>query len=187
MEASPHKAVATRPPTTHRKNYNVWRTRHAGHCWRSRDELISDALLWTSSYGRAKTGRPARIYILQFCADTGCIPEDLPGAMNDREGQVFPGWWPNMVTMITLCGNKIIFVTKVMEFSHLPIFQNIACKYIWGVSENKTNATSHPNIGSVKTDIEEYRNKISEEFILNACRSFRMRVDKIIENKSHII
>ena len=23
------------------------RTRHAGHCWRSRDELISDILLWT--------------------------------------------------------------------------------------------------------------------------------------------
>ena len=25
----------------------VWRTRHAGHCCRSRDELISDVLLWT--------------------------------------------------------------------------------------------------------------------------------------------
>ena len=22
-------------------------TRHAGHCWRSRDELISDIILWT--------------------------------------------------------------------------------------------------------------------------------------------
>ena len=26
---------------------------------------------------------------------------------------------------------------------------------IWGVLENKTNATSHPNIGSHKTAIEE--------------------------------
>ena len=24
-----------------------------GHCWRSRDELISDVLLWTPTYGRA--------------------------------------------------------------------------------------------------------------------------------------
>ena len=32
----------------------------AGHCWRSRDELISDVLLWTPTYGWAKTGRPAR-------------------------------------------------------------------------------------------------------------------------------
>ena len=32
-----------------------------------------------------KAGRPARIYILQFCADMGCIPEDLPEAMDYRE------------------------------------------------------------------------------------------------------
>ena len=29
------------------KTIQVRRTRHAGHCWRSRDELISDILLWT--------------------------------------------------------------------------------------------------------------------------------------------
>ena len=63
----------------------VWRTRHAGYCWRSRDELISDVLLWTPTYGRAKAGRPARTYIQQLCEDTGCGPEDLPEVMNDRE------------------------------------------------------------------------------------------------------
>ena len=63
----------------------VRRTRHAGHCWRSRDELISDVLLWTPTHGRAKAGRPARTYIQQLCEDTGCCPEDLPEAMNDRE------------------------------------------------------------------------------------------------------
>ncbi len=30
-------------------------------------------------------GRPARTYIQQLCEDTGCSPEDLPEAMNDRE------------------------------------------------------------------------------------------------------
>ena len=63
----------------------VRRTRHAGHCWRSRDELISDVLLWTPTYGRVKAGRPARTYIQQLCEDTRCSPEDLPEAMNDRE------------------------------------------------------------------------------------------------------
>ena len=63
----------------------VRRTRHAGHCWRSKDKLISDVLLWTPTYGRAKAGRPARTYIQQLCEDTGCNPEDLPEAMNDRE------------------------------------------------------------------------------------------------------
>ena len=59
--------------------------RHAGHCWRSRDELIRDVLLWIPTHDRAKAGRPARTYIQQLCEDTGCCPEDLPRAMNDRE------------------------------------------------------------------------------------------------------
>ena len=62
------------------------RTRHVGHCWRSKDELISDILLWTFSHGRAKAGRQARTYILQVSADTGYSLEDLPGTMNDRDG-----------------------------------------------------------------------------------------------------
>ena len=67
------------------KTIQVRRTRHAGHCWRSKDELISDLLLSTPAYGRAKVGRPARTYILQLCEDMGCSPEDLLEAMNDRE------------------------------------------------------------------------------------------------------
>ena len=53
--------------------------------FRSRDELIRDVLLWIPTHGRAKAGRPARTYIQQLCEDTGCCPEDLPRAMNDRE------------------------------------------------------------------------------------------------------
>ena len=41
--------------------------------------------IWTPAYGRAKAGRSARTYIQQLCEDTGCSPEDLPEAMNDRE------------------------------------------------------------------------------------------------------
>ena len=61
-------------------------TRHVGHCWRSRDEFISDVLLWTPSHGQAKAGQPVQTYIQQLCADTGCSPEDLPEAMDYREG-----------------------------------------------------------------------------------------------------
>ena len=39
----------------------------------------------TSSHGRVKAGQPARTYIQQLCADTGCSLEDLPRAMDDRE------------------------------------------------------------------------------------------------------
>ena len=87
------------------KTIQVRRARHAGHCWRSRYELISDVLLWTPTYGRAKAGRPARTYIQQLCEDTGCSPQDLPEAMNDREkwrekvrdihasGSIWWWWW----------------------------------------------------------------------------------------------
>ena len=67
------------------KTIQVRQTRHAGHCWRSRDEFISDVLQWTPTNGRAKAGWAARTYIQQLCEDTGCSPEDLPEAMNDRE------------------------------------------------------------------------------------------------------
>ena len=51
-----------------------------------KDDIISDILLWTPSHGRTKVGRPARTYIQQFCADTGYSLEDLPGAMDARDG-----------------------------------------------------------------------------------------------------
>ena len=96
-----HQVYGHLPPIT--KTIQVRRTRHAGHYWRSRGELISDVLLCTPTYGRAKAGRPARTYIQQLCEDTGCSPEDLPEAMNDRKkwrervrdirANGMTGWW----------------------------------------------------------------------------------------------
>ena len=67
------------------KTIQARRTRHAGHCWRSKDELVSDVLLWTPAYGQSKAGWPARTFIQQLCDNMGCNPEDLLEAMNDRE------------------------------------------------------------------------------------------------------
>ena len=78
-----HQLYDHLPPIT--ETIQVRRIRHAGHCWRSRFEIISDVLLWIPTYERAKAGRPARTYIQQLYEDTGCSPEDLPEAMNDRE------------------------------------------------------------------------------------------------------
>ena len=78
-----HQLYGHLPPIT--KTIQVRRTRHAGHCWKSRSELISDVLLWTPTYGRAKAVRPVPAYIQQLCEDTGWCPEDLPEAMNDME------------------------------------------------------------------------------------------------------
>ena len=77
----------------------IWgrRTRHAGHCWRSGDKLISDVLLWKPKHGHANVGRPLRTYIDQLCEDSGCCAEDLPGATNDRDG------WREIV--MDICAN----------------------------------------------------------------------------------
>ena len=112
-----HQLYGHLPPIT--KTIQVRRTRHAGHCWRSRDELIRDVLLWIPTHGRAKAGRPARTYIQQLCEDTGCCPEDLPRAMNDREewrervrdiraASTIWWWWWRIVTSNYNCLLKII-------------------------------------------------------------------------------
>ena len=88
-----HQLYGHLPPIT--KTIQVKRT---GHCWRSRVELISVVLLWTPTYGRTKAGRPARTFIQQLCEDTGCGPEHLPEAMNDREK------WRERVRDIRACG-----------------------------------------------------------------------------------
>ena len=59
-----HQLYGHLPPIT--KTIQIRWTRHAGHCWRSRDELISDVFQWTPTYGRAKAGRPARTYGIFF-------------------------------------------------------------------------------------------------------------------------
>ena len=104
-----HQLYGHLPPIP--KTIQVSRTRYAGHCWRSRDELISDVLSWTPTHGHAKAGRPARTYIQQLCEDTGCCPEDLPEAMSDREKwqervrdmrAISTTWWWWMISLLWL-------------------------------------------------------------------------------------
>ena len=113
-----HQLYGHLPPIT--KTIQVRPTRHAWHCWRSADELISDVLLWTPTHGRAKAGRPARTYIQQLCEDTGCCPEDLPRAMNDREkwrervrdirarGMTWWWWWFTNPSAWARCDTKSV-------------------------------------------------------------------------------
>ena len=102
------------PPIT--KTIKIRRTRHAGHCWRSRDELISDVLLWTPSHGHAKARRPALTYIQQLCADTGCSPEELPEPIDDREEwRERVRWWRDDD------GEMMMMITLIYENVHMSI------------------------------------------------------------------
>ena len=47
-----HQLYGHLPPIT--KTIQARRTRHAGHCWRSKDEIVSDVLLWTPHMANQK-------------------------------------------------------------------------------------------------------------------------------------
>ena len=71
------------PPIS--KNIQIRRTRHAEHCGRSKNELISDVRQWTPTHRRACVGWPTWTFLQQLCTDTGCRREDLPEAMDSRD------------------------------------------------------------------------------------------------------
>ena len=64
------------------------RTRFAGHCFRSENEIISGVLMWMPAHGFTKRGRPKRNYIKQLTDDTGLTVEEAKTAMKDRNSKV---------------------------------------------------------------------------------------------------
>ena len=58
------------------KTTQIRRTRHVGHCWRSKDKPISNVLKWIPSHGRASVGWTARTYLQQLCTYTECRLEN---------------------------------------------------------------------------------------------------------------
>ena len=62
----------------------IRRTRFAGHCYRSEEEIVKDVLLWTANHGTTNIGRPRKTYVKQICDDMGMTTEELKTAMKDR-------------------------------------------------------------------------------------------------------
>ena len=85
LEAAPHKTAAVQWFTSHFTNPPIRWTIREGHSWKSKDELISDVLIWTPTHGHTSFDTPTRFYIHQLCAHTGCSQADLP-RMIDWDG-----------------------------------------------------------------------------------------------------
>ena len=126
------------PPIT--KTIQIRRTRHVGHCWRSKDELISDVLLRTPSHERANVGRPARTCIQQLCADTRCSREDLPEAI---EGQRDPCWqcdYDDIIIIIIIIMLQIALRLFILiKFSQTKIFRRNDKFYFIKVTQKSSN------------------------------------------------
>ena len=55
------------------------RMRFAGHCYRSKDELVSELLLWVPRHRRTNVGRPKKTYFQQLVEDAGCETANTNG------------------------------------------------------------------------------------------------------------
>ena len=65
----------------------------SGHCWRNKNELASEFVLWAPSHGQRKRGRLALVYPDILVRDTGCQHKELPNAMSDKDN------WRNHVKL----------------------------------------------------------------------------------------
>ena len=105
LEAAPHKTSTVKPFPISKPIQIRWR--HAWHCWRSKEQPVSDILLRSPTHRCTSIGQLARSYIHQPCADTWCCLEDLSRAMNDRDGwweresqgTVLLAWWFGLVSL----------------------------------------------------------------------------------------
>ena len=101
LEATPPKSQLYDHLIPITKTIKIRWTRHEGHCRRSKDELISDILLWTPSHGQAKAGWPA--WTTALC-QYRIWPWRPPGGMDNRDrwqervmeictGSMTWSWW----------------------------------------------------------------------------------------------
>ena len=70
------------------------RLRFAGHCYRSKKELVSNVILWQPKHGKTSVGRPRKTYYQQIAEDANCEVEDLHTLMSNRDE------WRERVQMI---------------------------------------------------------------------------------------
>ena len=59
------------------------RNRFRGHCWRSKNEVVSDLVLWEPKHGERSIGGQAGAFVDLLEADTAVPRDCLPAAMDD--------------------------------------------------------------------------------------------------------
>ena len=116
-----------------------------GHCWRSKDELLSDILLWFPSYGHVSVCQSMRTYLQQFCVDTERSLKDLLEVMDDeyrwrerereRESTVTWWWYPRNVLFFLATITFKYFATVASNKSQFrTLSMTLNCLWWWGSS-----------------------------------------------------
>ena len=111
-----HQLYGHLPPIT--KTIQARRTRHARHCWRSKDELVSDVLLWTPHMANQKQDdQPEHTYssyvMIQDVTLKTCHRRWMIGRRGEREGQGYPCWPHDMMMKVMfIMVNVCIYLTS---------------------------------------------------------------------------
>ena len=108
------EAAALQLLTSNFTNHTRW-ARHAGHCWKCKDKLINNILVWSPTQGHTSAGWPTKTYIYQFCADTKCHLENLLIGMVVKESRKSV-----LLTHFDDVDNSIK-VDKLLQFNVAPI------------------------------------------------------------------
>ena len=104
---------------------------HAGHCWRSKDLLICNILLWTFAHGHTSVSQPAKTCLHQLRVDTGCNLEDLPRVMDgERECQGTLCCQCDLMSVTFSKKNKTFFFHSVCQWKKFLV-------YFWSNSAQK--------------------------------------------------
>ena len=122
LATTPHETPTVRPLASHHKNYTGQTSQTRRTLLEKQGRARKWRTPWTPTYGQAKAGWLARTYIQQLCEDTGCNPEDLPEAMNDREkwremvkdiragGTTWWWWWHvNDTSLVVFTPNQVFY------------------------------------------------------------------------------
>ena len=132
------------PPIS--KTIQTRRTRYAGHCWGSKNELISDVPLWNHSHGCASVGQLTRTYLQQLSTDTGCRQEHLPEPMDNRNERLKRelGKWCVVKIYINISRYIIYFSVRlvyVFTITQVVIYKALC----FGVAQGRMNGAPNEN------------------------------------------
>ena len=123
-----HQLHVHLPPIT--KTIQVRRTRHAGHCRRSEDELISDVLQWTPHMAEQKQDDLLEQTYSSCVRIRDVALKTWPEAMNDREkwrerirdirasGTTWWWWWWSQWSGVKV-PIRVLSMYQIELFNHL--------------------------------------------------------------------
>ena len=101
-------------PVLGHQSYNLADCMLTHICWRA----LSMPYIGSPCHGHTSIGRPIRTYFDQLCDDSGCLPEDLIGAMQDRNGRRHMSVLmiiKTMTTMMIICPNDWFFLAVTSD------------------------------------------------------------------------